>query len=318
MMQHYWSLEDIKINQSWISIGTFDGVHLGHQEIIRRLTTGAHKINLPAVVVTFFPHPAVVLGKVENRFYISTPDERADYLGSLGVDIVITHPFSIEISKISAHDFIKNIHQSLNFDKLIIGYDFALGKNREGNAERLRELGNEYNYDLLTIQPVKINGEIVSSSLVRLLLRDGEILRVNQLLGRLFQINGQVISGDGRGHLLGIPTANLDILPERALPKEGVYVCKALVNDQIYSAIVNIGIRPTFEYNPIAPRVEAHLLDFDEDLYGKLIRLEFIERLREEFRFPTKEALIEQIQKDILQARKILSHLEKSRLFSNK
>lgn len=307
-MQHYWSLDEVQLEGSWLSIGTFDGVHLGHQEIIRQLTSGAHYLELPSVVVTFFPHPDRVLGKKEGRFYLSTPEERADDLGKLGVEIVITHPFNEEIAKLTANDFIERLKKHLNFQKLIIGYDFALGKNREGNVEKLTQLGQLYDYDVQVVPPVKISGEVVSSSLLRRLLAEGNISKANQLLGRCFRLEGEVISGDGRGRSLGIPTANLDILAERLVPLEGVYVCKAKVGERDYGAVVNIGVRPTFEVEPVAPRVEAHLLDFGGDVYGSRMVLEFLERIRDERRFPSKEALIQQIQEDIAFARKILDN----------
>jgi riboflavin kinase/FMN adenylyltransferase len=307
-MQHYWSLEHLHLEDSWLSIGTFDGVHLGHQEIIRQLTTGAKENQLTPVVVTFFPHPARVLGKREGRFYLSTPEERAEDLGQLGVEIVVTHPFNLEIARLSAKDFVERLKRHLGFRRLIVGYDFALGKNREGDVNVLRELGNIYDYEVQVVPAVRINGEVVSSSLLRDLLASGNIAKANRLLGKSFRLRGEVVRGDGRGQLLGIPTANLDVLAERVVPLEGVYACRAWIGNLQRGAVVNIGVRPTFEDRPVAPRVEAHLLDFEGDVYGTQITLEFIERLREEKRFPSKEALVQQIQKDIESARKILNN----------
>ncbi|GAB4469189.1 MAG: bifunctional riboflavin kinase/FAD synthetase [Anaerolineales bacterium] len=305
-MDHLHSLEGLSLKGSCLSIGTFDGVHLGHQEIIRHLVSKADEKKLPAVVVTFFPHPDRVLGKKEGRFYLSTPDERASLLGRLGVDVVVTHPFDIEVANLSARQFLQRLKQKLAFQDLVVGYDFALGKGREGTVERLVELGREFDYDLQVIPPVRVNGEVVSSSLLRTLLAEGSIKKVNFLLGRPFMLSGQVVQGDGRGKTLGIPTANLDILAERAVPLHGVYVCHAIVNGERYGAVVNVGVRPTFEDKPVAPRVEAHILNFNRDVYQENITLEFLDRLRPEKRFPSKDALIEQINQDIRQARKIL------------
>ncbi|MGB9669095.1 MAG: bifunctional riboflavin kinase/FAD synthetase [Anaerolineales bacterium] len=306
-MQHYWSLENVTLDTSWLSIGTFDGVHLGHQEIIRTLTQGAHADHKQAVVVTFFPHPAMVLGKKEGRYYLSTPEERAEDLGNLGVDIVITHPFNLQVAQLSAEEFLTRIKEKLNFSNLLVGYDFALGKNREGNVEKLKELSAKLNYSLRVIPALRVDGQIVSSSLLRKMLTEGKIEVVNRFLGRPFRLQGAVITGDGRGRTLGIPTANLEILAERLVPLEGVYVCKAKIHNQLVGAVVNVGVRPTFEENPVAPRVEAHLLDFNEDIYGETISLEFHHRLREERKFPSRDALIEQIQTDIQQARQYLN-----------
>lgn len=306
-MHHTWSLDDLSLDGSCVSIGTFDGVHLGHQEIIRQLVIKAKQTGLPAIVVTFFPHPDRVLGKKEGRFYLSTPEEKAEMLANLGVDLVVTHRFDQEVANLSAIEFLTELKRKIAFRVLIVGYDFALGKRREGTVERLAELSSKLDYEMHVIPPVRINGEIVSSSFVRSLLSEGNISKVNKLLGRPFFLSGKVIQGDGRGRSLGIPTANLDILPERAVPLHGVYVCRAIVNQQRYGAVVNVGVRPTFESEPVAPRVEAHLLDFDADLYQETLALEFLDRLRDERRFSSKYALVEQIQQDILKARQILA-----------
>ncbi|MCS6908182.1 MAG: bifunctional riboflavin kinase/FAD synthetase [Anaerolineales bacterium] len=308
-MRHYRSLDELSLGGSSLSIGTFDGVHLGHQEIIRQLVARAHQRGVPAVVVTFFPHPDRVLGKKEGRFYLSTPEERAELLGGLGVDVVLTYPFDVSTANLTAREFLVVLKQRISFRDLVVGYDFALGRNREGTVERLLSLGKELGYDLQVVPPVQVGGEVVSSSLLRTLLSEGNIKKVNQLLGRPFRLSGTVIKGDGRGRTLGIPTANLDILAERVVPLQGVYVCHACVNHQRYGAVVNVGIRPTFEEDPVAPRVEAHLLDFDADLYQETLALEFLDRLRDERRFPSKEALVEQIRQDISQARRILSSI---------
>lgn len=305
-MRHVRSVGDLSLEGSCLSIGTFDGVHVGHQEIIRNLVMMARQRGLPSVVVTFFPHPDRVLGKKEGRFYLSTPEEKAEILGSLGVDFVVTHPFDPEVANLSARGFLENIKEQIKFRCLVVGYDFALGRKREGTVERLAKLSRDFDYELRVIPAVLVNGEVVSSSLIRSLLNEGNIKKVNALLGRPFFLSGTVIRGDGRGRTLGIPTANLDILAERAVPLQGVYAAYALVNRQRIGAVVNVGVRPTFEDDPVAPRVEAHLLDFNADLYQEKLTLEFIDRLRDERRFPSKEALVQQIHQDILQARQIL------------
>ncbi len=305
-MQHFWTLEEVKVNQSWLTVGTFDGIHLGHQEIIRCVTEGAKNQGVPSVVVTFFPPPAVVLRKRQDAYYLTSPEERAVVLEKLGVDVMITHPFNTQISQLTAHDFVSRLHQHLGMTHLCIGHDFALGKNREGNAERLRELGKEFGYSVSALPAMVIDGDVVSSSFIRTLLSQGEVERIERYLGRNYQIVGKVIQGDHRGKQLGFPTANLETWAERAIPKAGVYACRAIVNGEHWDAVTNIGVRPTFENTPVAPRVEAHLLNFNGDIYGSDLEIEFIARLRDERKFSEIKGLVDQVHNDIKTAQKLL------------
>jgi riboflavin kinase/FMN adenylyltransferase len=211
----------------------------------------------------------------------------------------------------SALDFMLMLRQHVHPSQLWVGYDFALGHNREGDVPRLGKLGQELGYKLNVMQPVKADGgnapiEVVSSSQIRAALADGNLPKVKRLLGRSYSVTGEIVHGDGRGRLLGIPTANLELWPARALPKNGIYVCQAHIDGQIYGAVSNVGIRPTFETEPVAPRVEAYILDFDRDLYGKVIQVDFLHRLRDELRFSSIDALVAQIQDDIHQTRVFL------------
>lgn len=307
-MQHEWSLEGIHIPESWVTIGTFDGVHLGHQEIIHQLAAGARQAGLPAVAVTFYPHPAVVLGKRSEPYYLTTPDERAGLLNAHGADIVITIPFTPEVAKTSARDFIALLVAHLNMSHLLIGPDFALGRDREGNAARLTELGKEFGYTVEIIPPVELDGQPVSSSRVRAALARGDIQEAARLLGRPYHVSGQVVPGDGRGQSIGIPTANLSLWPDRAIPKSGVYVTHAHVNGRAYGSVTNVGVRPTFNTDSPSPRVETHIFDFNETIYGQDIQVEFLERLRDEIRFPDVRSLVSQIQTDITRAKEILDN----------
>lgn len=309
-MRHFLSLEGLQLQNTWLTIGTFDGVHRGHQEIARKLAVGAHSVGCQAVVLTFFPHPALVLGKRKDPFYLTTPDERAALLGGLGADIVITFPFNLQTASTSAHDFMALLKKHLDFNHLIVGYDFALGKNRQGDVPTLQKLGEDLGYTVEAMPPVKIEGEAVSSSRIRSALAAGDMQLAARLLGRPFQVSGKVVPGDGRGRRIGIPTANLSLWAERAIPMAGVYVCQAMINNKTWGAVTNVGFRPTFESQPVPPRVETHLLDFDADLYGQEISLQFLERLRDEQRFPSVEALAAQIQRDIIQARQVLAKIE--------
>jgi riboflavin kinase/FMN adenylyltransferase len=306
-MLHSRSLDEIHLQDAWVTIGSYDGVHLGHQAIVAKVVAGARSTGAPAVVVTFFPHPAVVLGKRREPFYLTSPQEKAELLGELGVDMVLTHPFNREVAGLSAEAFIRRLMDHLQMRHLCIGHDFALGRNREGDADRLRELGERFGYNLTVIPGVELDGQIVSSSRIRSYLLSGNVSSAARLLGRDYFLSGKVIPGDGRGRTIGIPTANLDIWEDRMVPKIGVYACYALVDRERHNAVVNIGVRPTFEQPDPHTHIEAHVLDFDEDLYGKQVRLEFVARLRDERRFSGIDTLIEQIHRDISAARHILS-----------
>jgi riboflavin kinase/FMN adenylyltransferase len=311
-MQHYWSLEEVQLRDVWLTIGSFDGVHRGHQEVVRHLTSGAHALGLPAVVLTFFPHPAVVLGKRQGAFYLTTPEERALLLEQLGVDVVITHPFNHQVATTSAIDFLTSLHAHLRMSRLLVGPNFALGRNREGDLLALQRLGQHLAYTLQVLPQITNGGEVVSSSRVRDELVVGNLQAANQLLGRPYQLTGTVVPGDQRGRMIGIPTANLAIWPERLIPKAGVYICQAHLGEGILGAVSNIGVRPTFESHSVTPRVETHLLDFSGDIYGQEIKLDLLARLRDEQRFPSLAALIEQIQRDIAQARDFLAQINEN------
>ncbi|MGE5223615.1 MAG: riboflavin biosynthesis protein RibF, partial [Omnitrophica WOR_2 bacterium] len=283
-------MDPIQLHNAWLTIGSFDGVHRGHQEIIRRLTAGAHAVGVPAVVLTFHPHPASVLGKRKDAFYLSTPEERADLLGALGVDVVITHPFNKQVASMGAREFMDSIDTHLHLQKLWVGHDFALGRGREGDIPTLRRIGQELGYQVEEIPPIRVDGEIISSSLIRSLLGSGDVEQAGSLLGRPYRLSGRVVPGDGRGRLIGVPTANLSIWSELMLPRAGVYVNLATIQGKTWKAVTNVGVRPTFETQPVPPRVEAHILDFNEDLYGQEIHLDFISRLRDELRFSSVQA----------------------------
>ena len=305
-MQHYRSLEDVSFINSWLTIGVFDGVHRGHQEILANLTAGAHENGAPAVVLTFWPHPAVVLGKRYDLKCLTTPEERADLLGELGVDAVITQPFTPDFAGLSAWDFMRLASRRLGLRSLWIGYDFALGHNREGNLERLTEIGEEFGYQVQAIGPVKNGENVISSSLIRQRIRSGEVARAADNLGRFYTLSGPVVHGDGRGRRINVPTANIDYPQDKVIPANGVYACWAWVGGERHPAAINIGINPTFTPDKRTSNVEAHLLDFDRNLYGQELKLEFVQYLRAELKFDSVEALLEQIDADIVQTREIL------------
>jgi len=307
-MQHYRSLEEVNLQNSWLTVGVFDGVHRGHQQIIRKITAGAHANEAPAVVLTFDPHPTSVLSGREIKS-LTLPDERADLLAQLGVDVVITERFTRELSQATAYDFMSWLKRQLGLKHLLIGYDFALGKGREGNAARLMEIGSELGYSVEVVPALHNESGVISSTTIRKLIEVGEVAEATRLLGHLYSLHGPVIRGDGRGRTIGVPTANIAYPSEKLIPSKGIYACWAYLNDGRYIAAVNIGINPTFTPEKQTLSVEAHLLDFDEEIYGEDLRLEFVTRLRDELIFRTVEELVKQIAEDVEDTRRILQNV---------
>lgn len=304
-MQHYNSFEEVNLQNSWLTVGVFDGVHRGHQQIIKKLTTGAHANDAPAVVLTFDPHPASVLGGHEIKC-LTLPDERVALLGNSGVDVVITERFTRELSTVTAYDFMSRLTHHLGLKHLLIGYDFALGKGREGNATRLTEIGSELGYGVEVVSALSDESGVISSTEIRKLIEVGNVREAARLLGRPYSLHGPVIHGDGRGRTIDVPTANITYSHEKMIPARGIYACWAYLNDIKYPAAINIGTNPTFTPDKQTPNVEAHLLDFRREIYGEDVRLEFVERLRDELRFNSVAVLLEQIWKDVEMTRKIL------------
>jgi riboflavin kinase/FMN adenylyltransferase len=304
-MIHACSLDELHLQNSWLTIGVFDGVHRGHQQIIHKLTTGAHSNGALAVVLTFWPHPAHVLGRGEAKS-LTTPDERAELLGSFGVDVVLTHPFNLEVAHLSAREFMLRLKEHMGLSHLLMGYDFALGKGREGDATRLAELGHELNYTAEVIEAVSDESGVISSTEIRKLVSVGNVADAAKLLGWNYSLRGPVMHGDGRGQKLSIPTANIDYPREKIVPANGIYAAWAWVDDVKYMAAVNIGTNPTFTPDKKTSTVEAHILDFSGDIYGKDVKVEFVTRLRDEVKFDSVHALVREIQQDIKQTRRIL------------
>jgi riboflavin kinase/FMN adenylyltransferase len=307
MLQHYTSLVGVNLNNTWLTIGSFDGVHLGHQQLISELNYKAHEAGAQSVVLTFHPHPTAILRGRKGAFYLTTPYEKLKLIDDLGTDIVITHPFSLELSKSTARECIDYLQEHLDFRQLWTGKDFALGKGREGNVKYLKLLGNESGFIVNEVNPIISDGHVISSSYIRNLLKEGNLEEANKLLGREYLVSGEVIHGDGRGKVIGIPTANLETGNEKLIPGAGVYACRAQIADKLWLAAVNIGTRPTFDNPDSRVNIEAHILDYTGDLYTQQISLLFISRLRGEQRFDRVEALIRQIQKDITRTRELLA-----------
>jgi len=305
-MRHTQSLEEISLQNSWLTIGVFDGVHRGHREIIKKLVHDAHANGSPAVVLTFHPHPASVLTGREIQC-LTTPDERAEILGSLGVDVIITQRFTPDLSAVPAHEYMSRLKASLGLSRLLIGYDFALGKGREGNAPRLTEIGKGLDYSVEIIPAVSDESGVISSTAIRKLISTGNIAEASNLLGYPYPMGGLVMHGAGRGKQINFPTANIDYPAQKAIPTNGIYACWAVLGDERFMAATNIGFNPTFTPERTTPSLEAYLLDFDRDIYDQYLKVEFVARLRDEVRYNSVEALINQIHDDVNQTRAILS-----------
>jgi riboflavin kinase / FMN adenylyltransferase len=303
-------ISKIKANPhgAWITIGSFDGVHLGHQQIIKTLVEGAKYDLAPSVVITFFPHPAKVLNRIHDPFYLTTPEEKDAEISCLGVSSILTLKFDQPLANLTAYEFMSILHHQLKFSCLLIGHDFKLGANHEGSFLRLSEIGKELGYNIKAIEPVQSSSQVVSSSLIRTLISAGDISRANNLLGRWYSVNGEIVHGDGRGKHIGIPTANLEPWREKLIPGRGIYAAFAEWNGKLYRAVVNIGLRPTFYSKPTLQTFEVHLLDFNQDIYGSRLILYFVKRIRNEMRFNSAEDLMQKIRNDNIDTREILNH----------
>lgn len=304
-MQHYRSLEELSLQNAHLTIGVFDGVHRGHQQIIRKLVDEAHAQNSSAVVLTFHPHPATVLSGKEI-LCLTTPDERADLLASFGVDVVITQRFTPDLSTATAHEYMSTLKRTLGLSRLLIGYDFALGKGREGNASRLAELGLVLDYAVEVIPALSDESGVISSTEIRKLVSTGNVSEANKLLGHSYTLSGEVIHGAHRGRTINYPTANVDYPAHKVMPPNGIYACWASLGSERFMAATNIGFNPTFTPDRKTQSLEAYLLDFDRDIYGQQLKLEFVTRIRDELKFESVDALIQKIGEDVEKTQEIL------------
>ncbi len=279
-----------------VTIGAFDGVHRGHKALIRTLVHQAGQRGLHPLILTFDPPPRQVFQPDTNGL-LSTLDERLALFEPLGVEGVVVLPFNETLINTPAEAFVRQLLDDLHVGGLWIGADFSLGKGGTGNTTRLRALGKRYHFEVHVLgETVRWDGQPVSSSRIRDAIKHGDIEQANGCLGHPYHITGIVQHGDHRGRKLGFPTANLYVSPGRLLPPNGVYVCEAHLQRERYLAVTNVGVRPTFEKS--APTVEAHVIDFDADIYHARMKLDFLSYLRPEVRFSTAEALIEQMHQD--------------------
>ncbi len=281
-----------------ITIGTFDGVHIGHQKIINRLINNAKELDLLPTVLTFFPHPRMVLQKDADIKLLNTIEERGVILKKLGLQQLIIHPFTVEFSRLSATEFVRDLLvNKLNTKKIIIGYDHRFGRNRNANINDLIAFGSTLNFNVEEIPAQEINEVSVSSTKIRRALDEGDINTANKYLGYNYMISGTVTKGKELGRQLGFPTANIHIKEEyKLIPKNGAYVVQSVFNSTTVFGMMNIGFNPTVQGT--TQTIEVHFFDFNEDLYGKKIQIDILERLRDEQKFDSVEDLKEQLHID--------------------
>lgn len=294
---------EFSLSKCVLTIGNFDGLHIGHRALISQLIETAKNLKIPSVVLTFEPHPSRILRPQEPVPLLFSPADLQEQLKKMGVDILISEPFTRDFSLMSAEQFLgERIVPKLHPQKLVVGYDFALGRERSGSFETLERLSKKMNFHAAKMSAVVSGGEIVSSSLIRKIISSGGLARAQELLSRPYYLEGLVVQGDGRGEKLGFPTANLDLKSE-VLPPTGVYITNTVCEDGVYPSVTNFGYRPTF-YDNKRLLAETHVLNIRPNLYGQNIRLELLTCLRPELKFKSAHELILQIKQDVIDAKK--------------
>ncbi len=299
---------DLPQGQTVLTIGNFDGVHLGHREIFRRVVKQAKEIGGVSAVLTFEPHPLRLLAPDKAPPRINTPDEKIRLIEASCIDLLAVVTFTHEFAAMPAADFVEEIlFEKLGIKRLVVGYDYAFGHNREGDIDFLSRKARELGFVLDVLEPIKSGETIYSSTAIRNKLLSGDVKAVVEVLGRNFTLDGRVIHGEQRGRRLGFPTANLATEKE-ILPRSGVYAVKVKWQERLYDGVVNIGSRPTFA--GATPSLEIHLLDFQGDLYDQTLRIYFVDHLRDEQRFASAQDLQDAVRNDIKEARRLLQHAE--------
>lgn len=298
-MKIYRSIEDYdEDKRSVVTIGTFDGIHLGHQEILSRLIESSKNKDLNSVVLTFFPHPRIILNKYNEVKMIDTLDEKIIHLNEIGIDSLIIHPFDRNFSLLSANQFIKDfLVDKLKIKHIIIGYDHRFGKGREASVTDLKNYANDYDFTVEEIKAQEIEKITVSSTKIRNSINQGDIKTTEKYLGRYFNLTGKVVKGDGLGKKINYPTANIFIEETyKIIPKDGVYLVETIIKDKLFNGMMNIGHRPTIGTKNKS--IEVHLFNFNEDIYGQVISIKMISKIRDEKKFSSIQALKEQLVKD--------------------
>ena len=287
-----------------LTIGVFDGVHLGHQHLLGQVRERALELGCASAVITVHPHPQQVLSRGFKAAYLLSLEDRVERLRDIGLDVVAVLDFNEAMARTPAREFIRQLSETFRLAELCTGPDFALGRNREGNLASLRELGGQLGFKVNTASPLVLDGLTVSSTSIRRLLSEGDVKGAAAQLGRPPTLRGHVVPGSQRGRLLGMPTANLGVGDDILLPGTGIYAGYARIGSDTHRAAIYIGSRPTFGETTVV--IEAFLLDFQGDIYGQVMTLEFCDRLRGDQRFPNADALVAQMQADVAKAKEIL------------
>jgi len=296
-MQILSNLFEIKLYKSTIAtIGTFDGIHIGHQKILNSLARFAKENSLKSVVITFDPHPRKVINKKNSIELINTIEEKKEKIKTLGIDYLIVQKFDEKFSETEANKFVEILKNNINIEKLIVGYDHRFGKNRNADINDLKKYGKELNFEVIEIDALEIEEVNISSTKIRSAIKDGNIRLTNSYLGYNFFLSGKVVKGHSRGKELGFPTANLKIDEDKIIPKNGVYLVKSKIDHQDIYGMMNIGYNPTF--NNKSKKIETHFFNLNKNLYGKIIKIELLEYIREEKRFETIDDLIQRLKLD--------------------
>ena len=296
-MQILSNLFEIKLNKATIAtIGTFDGIHIGHQKILNSLVRFAEESGLKSVVITFDPHPRKIISKKNSIELINTIEEKKEKLKTLGIDYLIVQKFDEKFSETEANKFVEILKNNINIEKLIVGYDHRFGKNRNADINDLKKYGKELNFEVIEIDALEIEEVNISSTKIRSAIKDGNIRLANSYLGYNFFLRGEVVKGHSRGKELGFPTANLKIEENKIIPKNGVYLVKSKIDHQDIYGMMNIGYNPTF--NNKSKKIETHFFNLNKNLYGKIIKIELLEYIREEKRFETVDDLIKRLKLD--------------------
>jgi riboflavin kinase/FMN adenylyltransferase len=305
----YFELTPLPYQKTCITIGNFDGVHLGHQAIISQMVQQANANGKPLIVITFCPNPSDFFNPHIQSFYLSTPEEKEALLLSLGVDRVLTFKFDRDFANLTPEEFLTGLKDKLALETLVVGEDFSLGKNRQGTIPVLRDIGEKLSFKLEVLPSVKLGSKDISSTKIRRLLDQGQVDEVADLLGRHYAISGVVTHGSDRGARIGLPTANITHWPKKKLPAIGVYATHVDLRGESYLGITNVGYRPTFENQEIA-NIETFIFDFNDDIYGEEMKVSFIAKIRDEQKFLGVEAFLAQIERDKAAAKRIFTNDE--------
>jgi riboflavin kinase/FMN adenylyltransferase len=309
-LQIYYDLEapSESFQESIVTVGVFDGLHIGHQAVIQQVLTQSEKFNLASLVLTFDPPPLAFLAPERCPPALTTLSKKIEILDQLGVDGVVFARFDAYLQQMSPDAFVQQVLlQRLHAKQVIIGYDWQFGKGRSGNAEALRQLGDQYQFSVMIVGPVQLHGMPVHSTRVREAIAGGNLNLVSDLLGRRYSIMGEIVLGDGRGRQIGFPTANIDA-GNQMLPPSGVYAIQVKLEGRMFNGVMNMGTRPTFDGEEF--QIETHLFDFEQMVYGKKMEIFFIEKIRDERRFPNPEILVNQIKQDVATAKAILNQMK--------